>query len=290
LARNNDPNENNGAGQRYERFEMVLGRKGKGIKGWQWINRETGRIEKIEIEEREGKKRKGKKGNNLQSNRDTVGKRLEALHRDTPRGATRVGAGHYVIENNERAMALRVRMIFRGVVTMEYLDEVMGVVGVGVDREDEGAYVLANRGHGCVVVYNHRDKNKLLEASNSVINFIDYKFVDRRVDYSSIKVTGNLSKLAKRDLIAMIEGRTEQTVIGGWWENMARGEAWVDFQLTKKELDDVVERDPVIVMGSVSITLHEPVASNIDNGKMVFFRGLGVTIPKQLLKVIHLLR
>jgi hypothetical protein len=189
---------------RYERFELVINkRKMKGRKGWEWVEKETGKIKKIEIREKGGGGKKVEterklREENSPANRISDAKRIEELYKRSM-GIQKMGAGHYKIKENTNAFRLRVRIIITSPgVTLAFIDKVVGELKVRWNRADSANFINLSRGHGVMVVFEEGEVDTLIRASNGILRFEEYVHVDPRLDYTTIKVRFDEGKIKEK--------------------------------------------------------------------------------------------
>eukprot|EP00026_Physarum_polycephalum_P019361 Phypoly_transcript_21334.p1 GENE.Phypoly_transcript_21334~~Phypoly_transcript_21334.p1 ORF type:complete len:187 (+),score=23.79 Phypoly_transcript_21334:2-562(+) len=69
--------------------------------------------------------------------------------------------------------------------------------------------------------------------------------------------------------------------IGGWFSEMKRGEAYVDFQMSPEEVKEKIRRRPYVTIGGLSITLSYAEDIQRDTSRVAFVSNLGKPLSER---------
>lgn len=150
----------------------------------------------------------------------------------------------------------------------------VGAVGVALDKDHELFKVSYTRGHGVLVTFKASHAQRLINASNDIIEFVEYHQAPGRNGYVTIKVTGNMVPLSENELTNVIEKVLGQRIIGGYFEGMKQNFAYIDFQ-DERVLETIKRvRYAPITDRDTCITFSKTNSQERDPNLLVFYRGL----------------
>jgi hypothetical protein len=272
--------------RRYEKFEIKINkRKGGRGKLWEWVDMKDKRVEKIEVEERGKKRRRDKKKLFTYDifNRERADKRAMLAMEDIGNREERDNFETSFSLDEQRRMMVA---IFAPNTNPAQFEGVIGALHSSYIKGHALMSFLSKRGWAFFVTRTRGHAERLLASKMAAMRFIQGKLINRRHNYSTVTVEGNLSSLNRGEVIAMVEGALGVTILGGWTEGMGTGQIYLDMQLSWEELEEKVEETPDTNYRGVSIqfSVARPVESEGKN--VVFVRNMGVGIEPSEAKAI----